>query len=720
MAAEAAARIGGLLEADVAHAADVVSLNTARGRRSARELLRLLEEADRDLSARLRDEAARQPGGATGRFTGASAESYRQQIRVVREYVQNRLGGMTAEQAQAALADSVTRSTALLSNLDRAFTGVTRPLRIRQAAVMDRITNGTRASLLAQHATSVDRYGDAMIQQHERMIRAGLISGASQEEMVAALTGHGGPTGRVSLAARVNADGTVIRLIEQEIPEGLFVRYRYWAERIVRTEVAHAYQEAHLQTLFEARREDFPDLQKKIMATFDSRTAPDSVAVHGQIRDLEDMFQDGAGRQYLRPPGRPNDRETVIPWRAGWPETEASRPMPATAVTAALEAGPVYEAARRARLAGIRTESRRERAEGRAILRRQVAAEQAEQRTQQAQDRASERVVERAPPADPMVEARATRARALTTQGYSAEAIERDLAEIGTELSSDAIREQAKAMAAASKRLRRSPTTEGGVRRQITPEIAETLRTGTRRLIRTVDPEFTSRDVVEDYAPGIEGRPQRNALSMTRIIDEEDGPIASHNRLNGAMRINRAASRGVATALRDLARGRDPGEEGWNHLGVVIHEEQHGGSRITGYYRGLASSIEEATVESRTRHIVGELARVTGSPHRPLRLPEVRIQDGRPRIVSESNAWERARYQDWVGGLHVAVSEVTGLEGAQLSAHVQQRLGTWFGPSGAGTLARTEEEYIEAFVEIMHPDDPARMQRALREHLEEW
>jgi hypothetical protein len=36
------------------------------------------------------------------------------------------------------------------------------------------------------------------------------------------------------------------------------------------------------------------------------------------VRPLDGEFEDGAGRRYQFPPGRPNDRGYVVPWRAEW------------------------------------------------------------------------------------------------------------------------------------------------------------------------------------------------------------------------------------------------------------------------------------------------------------------------------------------------------------------------------------------------------------------
>lgn len=321
----------------------VITATDRAGAAALRELLADLRAADQTLSRRLR-----RLGGLDGRFTPSSMVSYQAQIRLVMERVQARLAAILGRQTRAAFGGGLAETAVLLSRLEAAFRGIARPLRMRQAAVMSRAARGSYASLLAQHATSVDRYGQAMIQRMETIMRRGLIEGASQRDVVNALVGIRGPRGEVSMAAREVEPGVVVRLRTEDIPEGLFVRYRSWAWRIVRTETARAYSEGRMVGLFEQRQE-FPQLQKKILAHFDMRTAPDSIAVHGQIRHLEDYFVDGAGRVYLRPPARPNDREVVIPWLPEWDEDEMTAPRPAAEQADALEStGDVPAGQRRA------------------------------------------------------------------------------------------------------------------------------------------------------------------------------------------------------------------------------------------------------------------------------------------------------------------------------------------------------------------------------------
>lgn len=309
-----------VIEAFMTRTANLVTLDTPRGRAAARELLQLLMDADADMTRRLKT-WNRYNGGGEARFTEASLVAYQAQIMEVIGYVRSRLLGLTNAEALAAAETSLRNTARLFNSLERAFTGITQPLRLEQAMVAR-----LRPSLLARHATSVDRYGMSMIRDMQRTLSTGLASGRTQYQMMQQLRWMGGPRGVVSLAAVEIQPGLVVRIREGVIPEGLFVQRRSWAWRIVRTEVAEA-QNAVSERIVETGHRQFPDMKRKILAVMDNRTANDSIGVHGQIRAIGENFVDGAGRRYLRPPSRPNDRETLIPWRERWPETPRSRPL---------------------------------------------------------------------------------------------------------------------------------------------------------------------------------------------------------------------------------------------------------------------------------------------------------------------------------------------------------------------------------------------------------
>ena len=354
--AEIAQAVDGVIERFVARADASLTLRDPRGRARARELLELLADADRDLERRLQREAERF-GGRTARATGATMEQYQAQIQAVTARVQERLGGVVTGSATDAAAESVRRTSTLMTRLEQRFTGIARPIRLDEA-----VSLRLQPSLLNRHATSVDRYGESMIRTFRREMSAGILAGDTQHQLMQRLVGLAGPRGDVSLRAVEMQPGMVVRLAEEFIPEGLFVRYRSWAWRIVRTETAHAQNAAAVESIV-AARDEFPDMQKKILATFDNRTAADSVAVHGQVRPVDQPFEDGAGRVYMYPPARPNDREVVIPWRPAWTNTDHTRPPTLADMEAATQVTAPERVEARARAT---RERRRQTAERRA------------------------------------------------------------------------------------------------------------------------------------------------------------------------------------------------------------------------------------------------------------------------------------------------------------------------------------------------------------------
>ena len=303
-----------------------VQLRSRAGREAARELLEMLERADAELRLRLEREARRY--GPTERFTGAGLLAYQRQTQFVIDFVRRRLDRMSSRQARRNIRSGWFDAVGLLARLEEAYSGSVRPLRIDTARMMNERTRGVLASLLQQHATSMDRYGEVLERRMRQTLQTNLLAGGTFSQAVDQLVTLRGPRGMVPMVSRDLGDGTVERIRLEHIPEGLFRRYRYWAMRIIRTETAYAQNGAAYEALHAARDHDFPDMQKKILAMMDRRTYPDSIAVHGQIRDLNDLFEDGAGRRYLHPPARPNDREVVIPWRPDWIETETSSPRP--------------------------------------------------------------------------------------------------------------------------------------------------------------------------------------------------------------------------------------------------------------------------------------------------------------------------------------------------------------------------------------------------------
>ena len=279
-----------------------------------RELVRILVRAQKDLEERLR--AMGRDGNA--RWTAHDVEATLVQVRVALAQIAPRFRHLLEENARRAAEVGAKNTAELLTYFERRAGGlveggVLRPLSIRQAVAL-------RHTLLMEYATSVDRYGRHMIGVIRRELQAGLVRGATFEEMTTLLVGKRGPRGIVSMAAKEMNDGKVVRTREETIREGLFVRWRGWAERIIRTEGMRAYATGAQEEMVAQQHAHFPDLKRKLIETFDRRTGWDSYKAHGEVRGMNEPFVDGAGRVYLLPPGRPNDRACVVPYRDAWAE----------------------------------------------------------------------------------------------------------------------------------------------------------------------------------------------------------------------------------------------------------------------------------------------------------------------------------------------------------------------------------------------------------------
>lgn len=280
----------------------------ARGR--GVELLRILHAAEERLRRRLLDAHAR---GLGARWTAAQLAATRALVADAISAVERNIAALLTRAAGELAVRGMRDVVAILRLQEHLFSGVVRPLALEQALRFDHVLAGVRSSRLRQCSASVHRYGVRMISEFERTMQTGIVTNATTAEMIDALVAHGGPG-------------------------GLFRERRYFAERIVRTELLASYNLGAQAAMVE-EVEDFPDLARIILAHHDRRTAPDSIFVHGEVRALNADFVDGAGRRYRVPPARPNDREIVIPWRRAWTMPAEFRPNPWQVRADAREAG---------------------------------------------------------------------------------------------------------------------------------------------------------------------------------------------------------------------------------------------------------------------------------------------------------------------------------------------------------------------------------------------
>ena len=170
----------------------------------------------------------------------------------------------------------------------------------------------SRNAPMARYETSAARYTGQVARDIRRELAVGVVRGESLTDLVTRLQRLGGPSGAVAVQGIAGTVGAVVEVI----PEGLFNRYEYWAERLVRTELAHAHNE-QLQDIADDLRvnEDMPDLTRRWDASSDGRLCPRCQDMHGVLADPKtDTFPGGIDN----PPLHPNCRCRAGLWRPSW------------------------------------------------------------------------------------------------------------------------------------------------------------------------------------------------------------------------------------------------------------------------------------------------------------------------------------------------------------------------------------------------------------------
>jgi hypothetical protein len=252
-----------------------------------RKLAGLLDGAQADIERALR----RYQDSAPDSFSAHHYRTALARVKAIAHELEDQIAD--AERGKGLLVDAATRARELgLDHLSDQVAAFSREFEGSARTVdMKRVERTLNEVLLDRYQDSVRAYGFEGVRGIQRALAQAQIAGAFPGEMVTRVLDSAG-----------------------------FARAERWkAERIVRTELAHSYSAAHLEGLKAANEED-PGYQKQLVATFDERTGNDSRFVHGQVRELDEDFEDSEGRRYAHPPNRPNDREVEVATRAEWRE----------------------------------------------------------------------------------------------------------------------------------------------------------------------------------------------------------------------------------------------------------------------------------------------------------------------------------------------------------------------------------------------------------------
>lgn len=253
----------------------------------SRKLLALLKATRQDLRDRISE-------AGSGAFASARVRLVSAQVELAIADLERRMRSQLGELGASAYTLAAKHLAAQLATFGDLAGTPTPPLSIgRVVALQDEV-------LLQRYAVSVRTYGADLIQRAQASLAQSALEQVAWGEMEKRLAGVNG------VFAQDYGGGVAAKTGKQSR-----------GERIVRTETMNAYSRAHLLGSQEMDAQD-PGYLKQLVATFDARTGADSVFVHGQIRELDKPFRDNAGRLYMHPPNRPNDREVVVLVRPEW------------------------------------------------------------------------------------------------------------------------------------------------------------------------------------------------------------------------------------------------------------------------------------------------------------------------------------------------------------------------------------------------------------------
>lgn len=241
-----------------------VSLDTARKIEALSQ--RAIDDLERQLKAL-----------APGRFTTTELTGKLVQVKAIQRVVAARFG---AGMGNVLTAEGKVSSRVAHANLVAQLTETSRLYGIRPVKLGEAV--GTLSpGLLEHYKASRDRYGAEAIANMRGSMSQSILQGESLAQSWE----------RMAERIEISANR---------------------AETIARTETSLAGHRSELDDMIQLKKDGDP-FRKQLVTFFDNRTGADSVKVHGQTRELGEMFHSpDLGIDFLHPPDRPRDRGTMI------------------------------------------------------------------------------------------------------------------------------------------------------------------------------------------------------------------------------------------------------------------------------------------------------------------------------------------------------------------------------------------------------------------------
>lgn len=295
---------------------DVASLPNV----ALREMLPMLAQAEKEVAAALQRWLETAPNG-NNRFT---AHQYRQvlmQLRQARHETLRRLRKTPdwdrdlEQSVLAGLQKGAVRGGQLatrhvmneLATFNQLFGSQLQPIPIVEAMIIQR----NQKTLVPRYRTSAKRYANGVWDDIRQQLSLGMLQGETIDSLANRLVRLGGPRGVVALRGVLGEPGAVSELIS----EGLFRRYRHWAERLAHTEMINAYNVSADEAIKEAKQIE-PGIKRRWDASLDSRVCLICQGLHGEVVEVNQPFRDGS----MHPPAHPRCRCAVVAWHEDWDE----------------------------------------------------------------------------------------------------------------------------------------------------------------------------------------------------------------------------------------------------------------------------------------------------------------------------------------------------------------------------------------------------------------
>lgn len=270
---------------------------------------RVYRQARVELETRL---AALEAAGRGATFTAHQMRLVLAQTMVATGKVQAGIAANLESNSRLATTTAGRHLVGMVDSLSKRFGRVTPVIPATEVAALGGMLEGVDPMLLRRYRVSAATYGPQAISDVQKGLTQSIIQRETVDQAVNRIRGA----------------------------SGLFQRQAWRAERIVRTEMSYTYGVGKQRSM-ERLRQTVPELrrmQKRLVATFDSRTGDDSKELNGQTVDVDKPFvwvvknskgmPTGKVVHYMQPPNRANDREIVIPWIEGWDTAGVKHPGP--------------------------------------------------------------------------------------------------------------------------------------------------------------------------------------------------------------------------------------------------------------------------------------------------------------------------------------------------------------------------------------------------------